>query len=106
MDANEFRTVGHRVIDLLSEYLASVEHMPLSTRAQPAELRALFDEPLPKHGIGSDTILRELKEKLASPLRACEPPWVLRPHHADANAHRGFLEISSPPHSIKTSGAT
>ncbi len=82
MDANEFRTVGHQVIDLLSEYLASVEHRPLSPRVQPAELRALFDEPLPKHGIGSDAILRELEEKLL-------------PHCVHVN-HPGYFGLITP----------
>ncbi len=64
MDENEFRSIGHQVVDLLTEYLASIERQPLSPRTEPANLRDLFDEPLPKHAIEAEDILKQLQEKL------------------------------------------
>jgi len=64
MDENEFRNVGHQVVDLLADYLASIGRRPLSPRIEPRTLRALFDEPLPQYGIEAEDILKELQEKL------------------------------------------
>src|SRR5262245_13642395 len=64
MDENEFRTVGHRVVDLLADYLASIDQRPLSPAIDPRSLAAVFDEPLPQSGISAEQILTELQERL------------------------------------------
>ena len=38
MNAGEFREVGHRVVDLLAEYLEKIEERPVFPDAQPAAL--------------------------------------------------------------------
>ena len=64
MDENEFRNVGHQVVDLLADYLASIDRRPLSPQIDPGTLHELFDEPLPQHGVEAQAILKELQEKL------------------------------------------
>jgi aromatic-L-amino-acid decarboxylase len=64
MDENQFRNVGHRVVDLLADYLDSVDRRPLSTRTDPATLYAMFDERLPQAGTSTEQILTEVQEKL------------------------------------------
>jgi aromatic-L-amino-acid decarboxylase len=64
MDENEFRTMGHRVVDLLADYLASIEDRLLSPRTEPATLQALFNEALPQQGTAPQAILSELEQKL------------------------------------------
>jgi glutamate/tyrosine decarboxylase-like PLP-dependent enzyme len=64
MDENEFRSVGHNVVDLLADYLASIDRKPLSSSTEPASLFAMFDERLPRSGVGTEQILTELQEKL------------------------------------------
>ena len=64
MDENEFRTMGHRVVDLLADYLASIEDRLLSPRTEPATLQALFNEALPQQGSAPQAILSELEQKL------------------------------------------
>ncbi|HSA91375.1 MAG TPA: pyridoxal-dependent decarboxylase [Terriglobales bacterium] len=64
MDANEFRDVGHRVVDLLSEYLEHIEDRPLFPDVEPATLNALFAEPLPQEPTPSGEVLRQVEEKL------------------------------------------
>ena len=49
MDAHEFREVGHRTVDLLSDYLEHIEERPLFADVEPAKLNNLFAEPLPQN---------------------------------------------------------
>jgi aromatic-L-amino-acid/L-tryptophan decarboxylase len=64
MDTSEFRAVGHRVVDLLAEYLEHIEERPVFPKVEPATLNRLFDEPLPEVGIPSEAVLKELERKL------------------------------------------
>ena len=64
MDAQEFREVGHRMVDLLSEYLEHIEERPLFADVEPAKLDNLFAEPLPQNPSSSDEVLQQIQEKL------------------------------------------
>ena len=44
MDPIEFRNIGHQVVDLLADYLASVDQKPITPEIDPETVRALFDE--------------------------------------------------------------
>jgi aromatic-L-amino-acid decarboxylase len=60
----EFREVGHRLIDLLADYLDDIEEIDVFPDASPVELERLFDEPLPREGVPLADVLAELEEKL------------------------------------------
>ena len=50
MDPEEFRASGHRVVDLLADYLAAVERYAVLPPVEPGDLRRLLapsppDEP-------------------------------------------------------------
>jgi aromatic-L-amino-acid decarboxylase len=64
MDAREFRTIGHQVVDLLSEYLENIEDKPVFPDADPKFINQLFAEPLPEDPDSFEDVLRELQEKL------------------------------------------
>ena len=64
MDAAEFREVGHRVVDLLAEYLENIEEKPVFPDIEPATLARLFAEPLPQDPSTAENILSELEQKL------------------------------------------
>jgi glutamate/tyrosine decarboxylase-like PLP-dependent enzyme len=64
MDTSEFRDVGHRLVDLLSEYLERIEERPLFPTVEPAALHALFAEPLPDDPSSSSDVLQEVQQKL------------------------------------------
>src|SRR6266496_1665275 len=64
MDAQEFREVGHRMVDLLSEYLEHIEERPLFAVVEPDKLNNLFAEPLPQNPSSSDEVLQQIQEKL------------------------------------------
>ncbi|MBI4564114.1 MAG: aminotransferase class I/II-fold pyridoxal phosphate-dependent enzyme [Planctomycetes bacterium] len=63
-NVNEFRLLGHQVVDLLADYLEHVDQARLFPQITPAELRKLFDEPLPQDGTDPERILLELQTKL------------------------------------------
>jgi glutamate/tyrosine decarboxylase-like PLP-dependent enzyme len=64
MDAGEFREVGHRVVDLLAEYLENIEEKPVFPDIAPATLTRFFAEPLPQDPSPAENILSELEQKL------------------------------------------
>lgn len=64
MHTPEFRAAGHRIIDLLADYLEQVESTPLFPNISPKELEALFDEPLPENPATLASIMEELESKI------------------------------------------
>ena len=64
MNPNEFREVGHRVVDLLSEYLEHIEQRRVFPDVEPRTLAELFAEPLPQDPCDADEVVSELEEKL------------------------------------------
>jgi aromatic-L-amino-acid/L-tryptophan decarboxylase len=64
MDADEFRTIGHDVIDRLADYLDTVAERRLFPDVEPATLERLFAERLPREGMPARDVIAELDEKL------------------------------------------
>jgi len=64
MDVQEFRTVGHKVVDRLAEYFETIESNAVFPDVDPKMIARLFDEPLPEEPETFDRVLEELEEKL------------------------------------------
>jgi len=64
MDSNEFRDLGHQVVDLLAEYLNHIEERRVFPDVEPRIVNRLFAEPLPQQSSPPDTVLAELEQKL------------------------------------------
>jgi aromatic-L-amino-acid decarboxylase len=64
MDPHEFREVGHRVVDLLSNYFEHIEEKRVFPDVEPGFLTNLFDEPLPENAIATEQVLNEIQAKL------------------------------------------
>lgn len=64
MHTPEFRAAGHRIVDLLADYLEQVEDAPLFPNISPKELATLFDEPLPETPSTLASIMDELESQV------------------------------------------
>jgi len=64
MNIPEFREAGHKIVDLLSDYLDEIEDHPLLTDTDPKLIEKLFNESIPEEGKSTEDIINELNEKL------------------------------------------
>jgi aromatic-L-amino-acid decarboxylase len=64
MDGNEFRDLGHRVVDLLADYFDHVEEKRVFPDVEPRTVNQLFTEPLPQEPSAPGGVLDELEAKL------------------------------------------
>jgi len=64
MDGNEFRELGHRVVDLLADYFDHVEEKRVFPDVEPRTVNQLFAEPLPQDPSDPGNVLEELETKL------------------------------------------
>lgn len=61
---DEFRELGHRVIEMMADHYEQVREVPALTDATPAEVSAAFDDPLPETGEGGAAILDDWEERV------------------------------------------
>jgi aromatic-L-amino-acid/L-tryptophan decarboxylase len=64
MDAREFRDVGHRVVDLLADYLNRIGEKRVFPDVEPKTVNALFAEPLPQDPTSAESVVTEVESKL------------------------------------------
>src|SRR5438445_4432327 len=64
MDANEFRDLGHEVVELLFDYLDHIEEKRVFPDVEPRTLHAFFSQSLPENPSPPEEVLAELEEKL------------------------------------------
>lgn len=64
MDAREFATLGHQLVDRLTDYFEHLEEKPVFPTVEPQALTRLFDEPLPQRSMPPESVLAEIEEKL------------------------------------------
>ncbi len=57
--------IGSAVTKLISDRAASLEGLPVAPAATPDELKKLFDEPMPQHGLPAKTILEHYARDIA-----------------------------------------
>ena len=62
LDSDEFREVGYRTVDLIADYYETIEDRPVYLRANPEEVVAAFEEPLPEEGEDPEAILDAVEE--------------------------------------------
>ncbi len=65
LSPNEFRELGHALIDQIAEFLGSLRERPVTQAHTPTEIRNLLTtDALPANGAAPDTLLRETAELL------------------------------------------
>jgi len=64
MDTREFRDAGHRLVDLLADFLDTALDRPLFPHIDPSAMTQLFDEPLPTEPSSLDAVIDEVEAKV------------------------------------------
>ncbi len=58
---HEHRQLGQAVIEIISEYVRGLDDVRVCSTAQPTDLHALFDEPLPLDGVHAESIIETFR---------------------------------------------
>jgi aromatic-L-amino-acid/L-tryptophan decarboxylase len=61
MDPDEFRRLGHELVDWIADYRERVAELPVMSRVQPGEVAALLPTSPPQRGEGLAAIVDELE---------------------------------------------
>ena len=56
MNPEEFRKIGHQLIDWIADYRSNVENLPVRSRVQPGEIRAQLPSAPPAQPQSFDQI--------------------------------------------------
>src|SRR5258705_1795710 len=86
MSRDDFRTIGHELVDRIAEHLATLPGQPVTRDESPSEVRRALgsDVPLPEAGIDAGVALTEATDLLFA--------------HSLVNGHpRVFGYITSSP---------
>ncbi len=57
--SEQHQRMGRIVTGLISDHADRLEQAPVTSRATPADLKLLFDEPLPRAGISAEEIFAQ-----------------------------------------------
>ena len=64
MTPEEFRELGHRMVDWIAAYRAGIESRPVMSRAQPGDITRQFPDVPPEHGDYFDGVFDDLEHIL------------------------------------------
>ncbi len=64
MEPEDFRKLGYRVIDMISEYYASVQEVPVFPASTSSEIEQVFKEDFPEKGQDPFAIVEEWRSKI------------------------------------------
>ena len=66
MDPNEFRRLGHELVEWIADYREHIGELPVMSRVKPGEIEALFPAAPPQQAQGLDGVAADL-ERLVLP---------------------------------------
>jgi aromatic-L-amino-acid decarboxylase len=91
IDPEEFRRLGYRAVDLVTDYLAGIRGRSVFRPMTVDERRALLEQPMPEDGLAPDAALRRFQESVLP--------------HSMGNGHpRFFGWVNAPPAPVAVLG--
>ena len=76
MTSEEFRRVGHELIDWVADYFENIEQLPVLAQIEPGELKAQLPQSPPEHGESMDRIVADLDKLIVPALTHwCHPSF-------------------------------
>ena len=76
MTSEEFRRVGHELIDWVADYFENIEQLPVLAQIEPGELKAQLPASPPEHGEPMDRIVADLDKLIVPALTHwCHPSF-------------------------------
>src|SRR5512140_1662746 len=61
MDAEQFRQLGHALVDWIAEYRETLETRPVMSQARPGEIKARLPKEPPERGGGASELVARLE---------------------------------------------
>src|SRR5262245_10718070 len=89
MTPDEFRTIGHVLIDWIADYRAGLAGLPVMARTEPGEVKARLPAAAPEGPEGFEAVTRDLEEILLPGLTHWQHP-----------AFFGFFPANASPASV------
>lgn len=74
MNPEEFRQIGHQVVDWIADYRARVAEFPVMSRVEPGEIRAQFPTTPPDSPESFEEIFRDLEQIIVPGLSHWQSP--------------------------------
>lgn len=74
MNPEEFRRVGHQIIDWIADYRARVADLPVMAQTEPGEVRSQLPSAPPESGESFDGIFRDLEQIIVPGLSHWQSP--------------------------------
>ena len=96
MDPDEFRTLGHELIDWVADYREHIGDYPVMSRVQPGEVAAQLPAEPPLHGEGLDDIVADLDRIVMPGITHWNHPGFLPTSPATATSRRCSPTSSRP----------
>jgi len=93
MSAEDFRRYGHEIIDWISNYLESVEKLPVLAQVAPGELQAKLPDTAPEQGESMETILADVDRLVVPALTHWNHPAFFAYFSISASAPGIFGEL-------------
>jgi aromatic-L-amino-acid/L-tryptophan decarboxylase len=74
--ADQHEHLGLAVTEIITQYAASLDTRTVTSGATPADLKKIFDEPFPEHGITTDEILtRVVRDVYGQAMQVASPRY-------------------------------
>ncbi len=101
MDAQEFRTNGHALIELIADYIETIESRPVTSTAKPGDVRAQLPEHPPTEPESFDAVLADVQNIIVPGLTHWQHPNFFAYSRATRAIRRSSPNSSRPALAFK-----